>query len=514
MNASTANSLLTQSLAKGIQLAFACCAGIATAQLPVSSSDLDAFKELRTSFQRRVLIDSQTLAEQFERALGRLEFELAESGDYDQAAQVKRRRIELQSLFQPSDSSIADSLAIPLSSRFMRGTGMLVNADSSINGWRSGSSYAEWASIKIKPGDYYLEFEYLMTENPQTTSGGIHAEETAVLEFFEVSQLADSSQNRRSFELNLSSSAEEWTSLKVGPVRYTRSPVTLRLIGSEGYPNNQIRLRNIRLTPQVAEQPPSGVEPASVGSPNAPLTRAREGFSNDLKLAYEPVLAAHLEKLNSLMEQYPEWQKFIRSEVNQAEQRKALMIERGRADLPRPMASFGGIVGFQDLEGVNLVEHPENTGDRLRLRHDGREFAARLLWVRCADPMPTPQQENDNPFAKHFGIDPDDAVLFGRAAKDFSDDYLRGKVFRVLARNVPEADGEVPVLIFLPEVGLFQNILLDQGLAALDIEINRDAGTLERALMRSVADRAAAARRRSPRPGAWALSTLPVEPAK
>jgi hypothetical protein len=111
-------------------------------------------------------------------------------------------------------------------------------------------------------------------------------------------------------------------------------------------------------------------------------------------------------------------------------------------------------------------------------------------------------------------LPPEDAALFGRAALQFTTGYLTGKTFRLLARNNPDPDGTFPALLFLPDIGLFHNLLIDQGLAAV---VGKSSGgsTLERALHRSIEEREKDARNRSPRPGAWALSpaTLP-EPRK
>jgi hypothetical protein len=111
-----------------------------------------------------------------------------------------------------------------------------------------------------------------------------------------------------------------------------------------------------------------------------------------------------------------------------------------------------------------------------------------------------------NTMAARFRIDTEDALAVGRAAQEFTAGYLRGKKLRLVARPMREGADELEALVFLPDVGLFQNVLLDQGLAALYVPINKKTSVGENTLLESLFAREQAAKTRVPPSGAWALS--------
>lgn len=488
------------------------------------ATELETLKTLRDNFYLQIKTQSQKLNEQYERALARIEAELAEAGDYDQAIQVKRRRDQLQ---QIQDATAASATpALPLTPETAKSVGVTVTADGALTGWRLASHYAEWILPKLAPGDYFLELDSLMTElppPPDDSSTGIkpkaeEPEETALLEVFEVSLLAGAADNRRGFELKLAPGANSaFSPQRIGPMRFTRSPVTLRLSAARSYPANFIRVKNLRLIPATAAPvTPAAAPVAATSTEDIPAIRA--ALSAALSQAYAPLDAAYMDKLKTLAAQNPDWKSQLETELRAVEKRAANRqkpSDSGALPLPKPIATLGGIAGFQDWENVSFVEHPDNAGDRFHVRHDGQEFPIRLLWLRCERPAPlgaaTPAS---SPFSQHFGLSPEDAALFGRAALEFTTGYLTGKNFRLLVRNNPDPDGTYPALLFLPDIGLFHNLLIDQGLAAVTGKVTGNS-TLERALHRSIEEREKDARSRSPRPGAWALSPAnPPAPRK
>lgn len=477
---------------------------------PQASPEMTAFIGLRSQFQRQIISQSQTLSEQYERALARHELERAQAGDYEGAAQIKSRRDQIQTLFQASGLSLTDPLAIPLSVSSAKGTGIVTNADGSIAGWRSSSHFAEWSNIKITPGDYFLELDYLMLDAPiVTTSGVIRAEPTALFEFFEVSLLAGAAENRRSFEISLGRDSTAYSSLRIGPINYTRSPLTLRLIASRSYPGNVMRMKNIRLVPATSPSPGNDVGPPTPNDPSSAqeLAALRAEFTSALAAAYEPIETAYTNQLQSFLRQQPQWKTWIEAEQRTiARQFNSQKAKSPSAALPRPIATLGGIAGSQDWPEVSFMPDEKNTGDRFLVQAEDQTFLIRLQWIRCAPPAANVEESDTSLFSKHFAITDEDSALFGRAAKTFTAGYLEGKTFRLLTRSTPDSDGCFQALLFLPDVGLYQNVLIDQGLAAVVGKTSTTGGTLERALLRSLQEREQEAKSRDPQPGAWALS--------
>ena len=480
---------------------------------PTSADELQALANLKTLFTTQINSQSQKLTDQYERALARMESEVADAGDYEQALQIKNRRDQLQQILASNSSS--STPALPLTPLASKGTGITSSSDGSMTGWRTASHYAEWTLTKLAPGDYFLELDSLMTAVPSSATDPLEEPaETALFEIYEVSLLAGAADNRRRFELNLSKGSPlEFKPQRIGPMRFARSPITLRLAASRSYASNQVQFKNIRLVP--APTSVSQPEPILAEPPTSNVESVRSALASALELAYKPINDHYASQLKELEQRFPDWQSLLDNEKRGIEKRRfptSKSKDINSLHLPKPIASLGGISGFQDLENVTFVNHPENTGDRFRVSQDGKEFFIRLLWLKCASPSAEPAvSPQNNPFNQHFGLTNEDASLFGRAALQFTSGYLSGRTFRLLARNTPDSDGTLPALLFLPDIGLFHNLLIDQGLAAFVGKIGT-GGTLERALQHSISDRENEARSRNPRPGAWALS--PTQPAK
>ncbi|MCB1225348.1 MAG: hypothetical protein KDK99_06020 [Verrucomicrobiales bacterium] len=492
------------------------------AQIPLQVTPaVGGIQDLRSQFHRQILSQSQLLTEQFERALARQESEAAARGDFEQALAIQQRRDQLTALYDPTDSSLAKSLAIPLIASQARLAGVTAPTDTEpaeqgrvFTGWRTSSSYVEWANLPIKPGEYDLEFEYLLLDAPiPSTSAVAQAADTALFDFFEVSLLSQSEANHLQIELSSTRKTTEYTSLRVGPISLTRSPITLRLTPQQGYPGNIIWIKNLALvptTPPATESPPS--EPAADSSDVTPITQLLDSLRKDLRdrLAdsRRAVIADQQTALQELAARYPKWKTQIQAEARQATQQNLREDKPKQPLLPRPMTSLGGMAGFQDLEGAIYQKDPSNTGDRFWVEHEGERLQIRLQWVTCASPT----DQTSSAFTRAFDIAPADAALFGRAAAEFTAGYLEGRPLRLLLRNTPDASGVSPALVFLPELGLFQNLLVAQGLAAVTANPHPNRPVLETALLTALLDQQTSTRATLPRIGAWAISPLPPTP--
>lgn len=457
----------------------------------------------RANFLRQTLADSQLLTEQYERALAKLENEVAAAADYEEARLIQQRRAELKALYPSNDPSLSQALATPLLVSLARLSGSAEVRGEMLTGWRTSGSTAEWSNIRLTPGRYILELEANMVASPaiqgSLAPGKSQPQNLAGFEFYEVSLLPGMQENKRSFDISINADDTTFTPLRIGPIHFTRSAVTIRLTNTAGYPGNMIRLRNLRLVPVHEDVTTHTTAETAV---DTSLEDLRKELSNGLIEAHKPVFDAYLAQLREISANSPNLRDEATVEINRVY--KLMTTDHaGNGSLLPLFSSSTGVGGYEDVDGARFVSNDENRGDRFIVEHEGRQLKVRLLWVRCA---PTNEKDSTRKnFAKRFNIDEDDVPGIGRVAQEFTAGYLEGKPLRLLIRPGSEKDGTVSALVFLPEVGLYQNVLVDQGLAYVEVPgKNTRSQTMEKALLGGLIEREQQAKRQQT--GAWALS--------
>lgn len=472
-----------------------------TAQTPADPAPLAA---ARAGFLREVLTVSQKLTGQYEAALARTEAELAAAGGYEEALLIRRRRDELKALYPATEAEVALSLAVPLPVQQARLSGSVEVRGDVLTNWRTHGSAAEWSGVRLTPGRYYLELEASLSEIAAPPDallpGRVRPQERAMFEFYELSLLPGAAESRRSFEITLSQDENTFTSVQIGPMQFTRSPVTLRLAAADGYPGNQIRLRALRLIPAVQEAP-TVLAPTPSEGPS--LEGLKKSLSEALAAAQKPLADAYLARLRELGRTDA-----ALKEAAEAEERRVLRLlgTTGQTGGALRLTSASSPLGaFDDLDGARYVAGDGDEGDRFEVEHEGRRLRVQLLWVLCAPVDAAADAARAKAFREHFRLDEQSTTTLGRLAQEFTAGYLEGKPLRLLVRPGRNKDGSVSALVFLPDVGLFQNVLVDQGLAAV-VPPKERRGVSETGLLDSLLEREQAARRRQPAPGAWALS--------
>lgn len=459
----------------------------------------------RTAFMRQVMAESQLLTQQYERALAKVETEVATAGDYEEARAIRQRREQLQALYAGTVSSLATPL--PLTQARMMGSAQA--SGEMLGGWRSNGSGAEWQNFRLMPGSYHLEFEANMSDAP--VAGSIYAspkfqpQQKALFEFDEVTLLGTAAENHRTFEITRSTDETTFTTVRVGQLTFTRNPVTLRFTAPDGYPANIIRIRNLRLVPVTDATTTTAAGPTTL--PQTSSTTAMQLASTALKDAIDTARKAasanYLDELNDLAVSKPALQGQIDAEIRRMQRlgdQKA-----GRSGINAITTTGGGFSGFEDISDARLADDEPLSGERFKVEYEGRTLMVRLLWIDCA-----PLEENEpgvKRFAKHFNIEEEDVPAVGRAAREFTASYLRNKPLRLLIRPDRDKDGTMAALLFLPNVGLYQNVLVNHGLASV-VEPARQQqhNAMERAFLSTLSAIENTARKRRPAPGAWALS--------
>ncbi|MFZ2281291.1 MAG: hypothetical protein WAW39_26065 [Prosthecobacter sp.] len=462
-----------------------------------------ALTATRTAFMRQVMAESQLLTQQYERALAKVETEVATAGDYEEARAIRQRREQLQALYAGTVSSLATPL--PLTQARMMGSAQA--SGETLGGWRSNGSGAEWQNFRLMPGSYHLEFEANMSDAP--VAGSIYAsskfqpQQTALFGFDEVTLLGIAAENHRSFEITRSTDETTFTTVRVGPLTFSRNPVTLRFAAADGYPANIIRIRNLRLVPVTDA---SGTSPTTL--PQTGSTTAMKQASTALKDAIDAARVAatskYIDELNDLAVTKPALKGQINAEIRRVQ--RLADQKAGQTGINAITTSGGGLSGFEDISEARLADEEPISGERFKVVYEGRTVMMRLLWIDCA-----PVDENDKSgvkrFAKHFNIEEEDVPSVGRTAREFTASYLRNKPLRLLIRPDRDKDGTMAALLFLPNVGLYQNVLVNHGLAAV-VAPSRDQqrNAMERAFLSTLSAIENAASNRRPSPGAWALS--------
>ena len=469
------------------------------AQTVEPAAEPTALTTTRAAFLRQVMLDSQLLTEQYERALSKVEAEVSATGAYEDARAIRQRREQLRALY----SGTVSSLATPLPLAQARLTGSAQASGETLSGWRSNGSGAEWMNFRLLPGAYHLEFEVNMGDAPITgsiyASAKLQPQKTALFEFNEVTVLGDSTENRRTFEITRSSDETTFTTVRVGALNFKSIPVTLRLHNTTGYPANVIRIRNLRLVPVTEEAAATADVP---GADVTTLKAATVALKEAIDRSRQTAASAHLDNLQKLAASKPELKDQVEAESRRIQQ--LLNRNTGTEGLRAITTAASGLNGFEDISNARLADGEPLAGDRFTVIHDGAELPIRLLWVKCA-----PVDDKDPAAARlasHFKIAQEDAVAIGRAAREFTAGYLREKPLRLLVRADRDKDGTLPALLFLPELGLYQNLLVQHGLAAVATparDIKRNA--TEKAIIDTLTEREKEAMHRDPPPGAWAL---------
>ncbi len=473
------------------------------AQTPSLQKEPSELTDMRTAFLRQIMADSQLLTEQYERALAKAEIEAAANANYEEARAIQQRRTQLEALFRGATSS----LSTPLPLAQARLTGSAQSSGETLSGWRSNGSGAEWQNFKLVPGRYQLEFEVNMSDAP--VAGSIYAssklqpQQAAVFEFSEVTLL---SQNEDHQIIHIPHSPDETTfaTVRSGAFTFTRNPITLRLGSTTGYPANNIRIRNIRLAPLSEEAVPAPLTAVTTATTQT-LQQAASTFKTALDAARKAAAENYLSELRQLLTLRPALKGQTEAEARRVG--KALG-KTGKTSGVRPFAaSNSSLDGFEEINDVRLAKSEPASGDRFRIQCDAGEFTVRLLWVHCAQPSANAAEMER--FAKHFNIDQEDVGAIARTAREFTNGYLREKTFRLLVRPDRDADGTLAALLFLPNMGLYQSVLIDHGLAAVDPPPQGERrNATEKALVELLLASEASARKQHPPPGAWALSSV------
>lgn len=462
-----------------------------------------SLEELRQSFHQRVRLASGSLNDYYEKALASLETSLAALGDYEQARAVKARRADLAAL---SASAPAPSPALPLLVEKARLTGSVLATADSLQGWRTTSCTAEWILPRFTPGLYQVQLTYLMAPRkptpPSPNAPPPRTTESPLAQvpflFRESSLLATAVKNSLPLSLEMTAAGEFELVTLAGSIELTRAPMVLQLVCKAACPLNEIIIREVRLVPV----------PANAATPAADAAAARDlplleelkqlqaAQAGKIAEAQKPVIETYQTSLAALSAPLPE----VAEAIAQEQQRVRKLLE-GKA---AKRLSGLRLDNFEEVSEARFVPDPGNTGDTFLIEHQGQQQRIRLAWISCA-PLDPADQRPMKLVLDRFGISAAAAPALARDAQEFTALYLEGRPLRLLLRQERNASAVTSALLFIEDIGLFQNVLVDHGLAVVDRPAGKERTALEAALLAGLQEREAKARQQNPAPGGWGL---------
>jgi endonuclease YncB( thermonuclease family) len=162
-----------------------------------------------------------------------------------------------------------------------------------------------------------------------------------------------------------------------------------------------------------------------------------------------------------------------------------------------------GAKRWRTYEGCTLIEHEANDGDSFHVRVNKRRYLFRLYWVD------TPETDNSVPErvieqAAYFGVSTQDAITYGKQAKKFAEDFMKGgftvhtKFADAMGRSAKDRDYAI-----IEKDGKFLHIeLVRAGLARIHgfQEVSEDMPTASLMRMRV---KGAEAEAKKEKRGAW-----------
>lgn len=452
--------------------------------LPEAAQGQETLESMRKSLLQEVIGQSATLAEQYERALAKLETELATAGDYETAQKVKQRRDEILAVYR---GGYLPEGAVALALDQVKLSGSAEVRGDELTGWRSSSAMAEWSAISVPPGEYVLDLEASVHEMPAT---GLRAAPKDQVEFTlsEVSLLPGAEMNQNRFVVTSSKKEGVWQNVRLGPLRLERRQVALRLMPQTGFPANRVSFRHLRLVPTK----PAVIQAADLPQTD-PLQESRAALEKTLARSLSEVLRTHEEQRK---------QQGLPPDARTAEL-SALLKEKGAAQmLARVLKQAGNLQGWIDVEQAMLIQPEKAEGDRFLIQYGEETQSVRLMWI---EGIPLAEDEGKaRSLAERLNLDPAALSPLASASRDFTLAYLQGRGFRVMMRPSPGPDGRHAALVFIPGVGLYQNVLVEQGLAFVQPRDRSSGAGLEEGFYASLELSQKRAQRL--KNGAWAMT--------
>lgn len=460
-------------------------------------------RDLREQFTLRALSAGRLLAEQYANALANLESQAADSADYETALAAQERQQELAAHYSNRELDPEHVILLKPADAKTIGAVAFDKTENALTNWRTAGSSAVWDVFKITPGAYNVTLTCGVAESAQ---GAPPVQTGGDIEFGEVTSLSGTDAPRLSLSLESTGGWTTFETFALGEIKLARTSARFaikasRLRGTGGL----MHLREIRLTPMHPSAEPVKTDLAKTVLEK--LKKAREDYQAKIKELEQPVLNAHLTKLNALGDEYTSKGDQDGAQSVVAEARRA-QKSLDKSDKSARAPRYGIFTeGLEEVRDVTFIDDPTNTGDRFLVMARGEKISIKLMSVSCPSPDTTEASARDF-HTRYFGITPEDCTLIGRQAQEFTATYLKDKSLKLLTRWQKDSSNSVLAVVQPEEVGDLAGILVDNGLAAILEPASKSSSQhrVEENTRNALKQRESIAKSRPIPPGAWSLA--------
>lgn len=466
-------------------------------------------REAREQFTVRALIAGRLLAEQYANALALLETQAAESADYETALAAQERQQELANAYADRDLDPEHLIVLkPVDAKTI-GAVAFDKTENALTNWRTAGSSAVWDVFKITPGNYHVTLVCGVADSAQAPAA---AQTGGEIEFGEVTSLSGPETARLTLALESTGGWSTFETFSLGDIKLTRTSARFaikasRLHGTGGL----MHLKEIRLTPAHPPAEPRKEEQSKTAMED--FKKIREEHQARLKALEQPVLNAHLAKLNVLGDEFTAKGDQDGAQAVVAEAKRA-QKSLDKTDKSARIPHYGIFSeGLEEVHDAVFIDAPTNTGDRFLVMARGEKLSIKLMSVSC--PSPDASDPATREFhARYFGITHEDCTLIGRQAQEFTTAYLKDKPLKLLTRWQKDPSNSILAAVLPGEIGDFAGILVDNGLAAILDPASKSPlqHRVEENTRNALKHRETIAKARPIPPGAWSLAAE-IKPA-
>ncbi|MEI6536584.1 MAG: hypothetical protein WCN98_14655 [Verrucomicrobiaceae bacterium] len=475
-----------------------------------------ALISLRKQFRDRALSSTRVMADQYYKALAALETQAVESGDYETALAAQQRQQQLAANYANVASDSSEAVILKPADAKTAGTVTYDRNERVLSGWRVVGTTASWDIFKVNPGNYTVTMTY-SAYYPPVYEYGIKQFRTppedvtgGVLEFFEVTGLGGGDTNKLTTSLHATGAWATYLPLNLGEIKLTRTSARLTLkIAHLANTFGLMHLKEIRLTP--AKPTVVKIDYATTQE----YTKEHRAHVERLAELGQPIADIYLARLKSISDSlaFNKDDEGVQAVLAESRRVKHTVEMLGKEKRPEPGTSFTRLDGLEEIQDARYVPDPANTGDSFMISTKNQSLLIHLMSVSCPSPRPEDMKSHDY-HSSYFGISTDDSVALGQQAREFTDAYLKEKPLRIFTRWTRNKNGEVLAQVVPGDIGEFSGILVDNGLAAINVPQagNSEKKRIEEAITAPLKERETAAKASPLPPGGWSFVPLKSNP--